>query len=208
MERGQYLQNKIEEKGYNVMTLSKASGVAYTTIRSMIERNLSNASIDNVIKICKTLGIRIEDLQNQIMDTVINDSSGLYHTKEVLELPIVGAVACGKGVLAYQDIEGYEKIPRDWVKGAEHFLLRAKGDSMINARINDGDLLLIRQQEGFEQGEIMVVIIDEEAVLKKIYKTDGNIMLQSENPKYPPRFITSESDIRIIGKLKMNLISY
>lgn len=119
-----------------------------------------------------------------------------------------GAISCGHGVLAEEDIEGYEDIPESWVRGGDHFLLRAKGDSMVNARIDDGDLLLIRKQETFENGEIMAVLVDGDAVLKRIYKTDGQIMLQSENTKYSPRFITDQSEIRLIGKLKMNLISY
>jgi len=65
MDRGERLKNIIEEKGYSVMSLSRESGVPYTTIRSMIERNLTNASIDNVIKICRVLGIDVESLIDQ-----------------------------------------------------------------------------------------------------------------------------------------------
>ena len=137
-----------------------------------------------------------------------NESSYLYNTDLLVKLPIVGTISCGNGIIAYEDIEGLKEVPRSWVKGSEHFLLRAKGDSMINARIEDGDLLLIRKQEIIENGEIAAVVVDDEAVLKRIYRTDGQIILQSENPKYPPKFINSQSDIRIIGKLKMNIISY
>lgn len=206
MKRGEYLEKKIDEKGFNVMTLSKASGVAYTTIRSMIERNLNNASIDSVIKICKVLGIRIEDFQNSTLNTA--ERNAPHFTKEVTELEIVGSICCGNGTYAFEDIQGTKEVPNSWIKGAEHFLLRADGDSMINARIYPGDLLLIRKQEDFEQGAIMAIMLGEEAVLKKIYRTDGSIMLQSENPNYPPKFLNDEEEIRIIGKLKMNLIEY
>lgn len=67
MDRGERLKNIIEEKGYSVMSLSRESGVPYTTIRSMIERNLTNASIDNVIKICRVLGIDVESLIDNAM---------------------------------------------------------------------------------------------------------------------------------------------
>lgn len=71
LKRGEFLLKVIEDKGFNVMSLSKASGVAYTTIRSMIERDLSNASIDNVLKICSVLGIKAEIFED--MDSYFND---------------------------------------------------------------------------------------------------------------------------------------
>jgi DNA-binding Xre family transcriptional regulator len=74
MSRGEDLMKVMEEKGFNVMSLSKASGVAYTTIRSMVERDLTNASIDNVLKICKVLGVKAESLNNPNSDTIEDDN--------------------------------------------------------------------------------------------------------------------------------------
>lgn len=121
-----------------------------------------------------------------------------------VKLPIVGTISCGNGVIAYEDIEGYEDVPRSWLNGGEYFFLRAKGDSMINARIMDGDLLLIRRQDDVENGDIAAVLIDGEAVLKRVYKTDDTIILQSENPAYKPIILRKDDmkNIRIIGKLK------
>lgn len=88
MKRGEFLLKMIEDKGFNVMSLSKASGVAYTTIRSMIERDLSNASIDNVLKICKVLGIKAESLAqpyqdiNEIESNHIVDTIAAHHDGE------------------------------------------------------------------------------------------------------------------------------
>ena len=122
-------------------------------------------------------------------------------------LPIAGKIACGNGQLAYQDIEGHEPTPKDWLNGGEYFYLRAKGDSMTGARIQDGDLLLIRKQPSVEEGEIAAVMINDEAKLKRVFYRNNTLILQSENPKYPPEVFT-EGDITIIGKLKkviMNL---
>jgi repressor LexA len=129
---------------------------------------------------------------------------------ETASLPIVGAISCGNGVVAYEDIEGYEDVPRSWINGSEYFFLRAKGDSMINARIMDGDLLLIRRQDDVENGEIAAVLIDGEAVLKRVYKTNGTIILQSENPKYQPIVLQKDNmkDVRIIGKLKKVVLNF
>lgn len=79
---------------------------------------------------------------------------------------------------------------------------------MINARIFDGDLLLIRQQPDIEDGEIAAVLIDNEAVLKRVFKREGVVLLQSENPKYPPIICDNSSKIKILGKLKRTIIIY
>lgn len=94
LNRGEYLTKVIEDKGFNVMSLSKASGVAYTTIRSMIERNLTNASIDNVLKICEVLDISVElfnktnieitDVSKDV-DTIAAHHEGHEWTEEELE---------------------------------------------------------------------------------------------------------------------------
>lgn len=127
---------------------------------------------------------------------------------EIVALPIVGSISCGNGIVAYENIEGYEKTPRDWLNGGEYFYLRAKGDSMINARIMDGDLLLIRRQDDVENGEIAAVWIDGEAVLKRVFKSNGSVILQSENPKYPPIILDGSKDVRIIGKLKKVVLNF
>lgn len=84
MNRGEYLEKIIEEKGHTVMSLSRASGVAYTTLRSMIERDLKNASIDNVIKICKVLGIKADDLSEEKYSGSIIDLSTNKRPKDNL----------------------------------------------------------------------------------------------------------------------------
>lgn len=127
-----------------------------------------------------------------------------------VKLPIVGAISCGNGAIAYEDIEGYEEVPRSWLNGGEYFFLRARGDSMINARIMNGDLLLIRRQNDVENGEIAAVLIDGEAVLKRVYKTNDTIILQSENPMYKPIILNKNDmkDVRIIGKLKKVVLNF
>lgn len=159
----------------------------------------------------------INDRVIAIADALSIDPALLYEGTDIVEpveeltkLPIVGAVSCGNGMLAYQEIEGYEEVPTSWLNGGEYFFLRAKGDSMINARIMDGDLLLIRRQEDVDSGEIAAVLIDDEIVLKRVYKTNGTIILQSENPKYQP-IVVQKSDmknVRIIGKLKKVVLNF
>ena len=139
-----------------------------------------------------------------------NEIKGPKNHIYFVKLPIVGTISCGNGVIAYEDIEGYEDVPSSWLNGGEYFFLRAKGDSMINARIMDGDLLLIRRQDDVENGDIAAVLIDGEAVLKRVYKTNDTIILQSENPAYKPIILNKNDmkDVRIIGKLKKVVLNF
>lgn len=159
---------------------------------------------------------RLKDLSKALDVSVAQLTEGAYAylgaeptESDNISLPIVGKISCGVGGVAYQNIEGYEVTPRSWINGGEYFYLRAKGDSMIEARIHNGDLLLIRRQEEVEDGEIAAVMIGDEAMLKKVYKQGGTLILQSANPEYPPIIRGADNDerIRIIGKLKKIVIS-
>lgn len=116
------------------------------------------------------------------------------------KLPILGIIASGQPLLALENIIGYEYVSSD-VRA--DFCLRVKGDSMNNAKINDSDIVFIRQQPDVENGEIAVVIIDsEEATLKRVFKYPGAIALRSENPNYNELVFDKKSfkNVSIIGK--------
>ena len=116
------------------------------------------------------------------------------------KVPRLGRIACGSPILADQNIETYDAVP-DYVTC--DFTLVCKGDSMINARIFDGDIVCIRQQPEVENGEIAAVLIDtEEATLKRVKLFEDHISLEPENPMYKPLVFWNEdmNRIRIIGK--------
>ena len=119
--------------------------------------------------------------------------------KSSKRIPIVGTIAAGVPILAQQNIEGYEYVPNDL---NVDFCLRVKGDSMINARILDGDLVFIRQQPDVETGEIAAVMIDDEATLKRVYKINGTVILRPENPNYHEQVYSKKDmkDVSILGK--------
>ena len=214
MEKARIITKLIEEAGYSKRAFAEKIGIPPTTLQSMLSRGIGKASVDNVIKVCKGLGITtdiLDELATQKLNdkhSLVKDSEAQYSLSNLIKLPIVGSISCGAGILAYEDIEGYKEVPKSWITSEEHFFLRAKGDSMINARIEDGDLLLIKKQETFDNGEIMAVLVEDEAYLKRIYRTDGSLFLQSENPKYQPMILNADSKVRIIGKLKTNFIEY
>ena len=109
------------------------------------------------------------------------------------ELPVLGEIACGVPKFANEDRGSYVDAGTD-VKA--DFCLKAKGDSMINARIHDGDVVFIRQQPEVENGEIAAVAVDDEATLKRFYRDEetGTITLVSENPTYAPMVFTKDSE--------------
>lgn len=115
------------------------------------------------------------------------------------KVPLIGTIACGEPILATENIENIIDIPEDI---RADFALRCKGDSMINARIFDGDIVYIRQQQTVENGEIAAVLIEDEATLKRMRLYDDHISLEPENPQYRPLVYWGEemNGIRILGK--------
>lgn len=119
------------------------------------------------------------------------------------KIPLVGTIAAGRPILAQETFEGCEYVPENL---SIDFCLRVKGDSMVGARILDGDIVYVRKQPEVENGEIAVVIIDnEEATLKRVYRVDSSIILRAENPNFPDRVFSKKEAkiINIIGKAVM-----
>ena len=118
---------------------------------------------------------------------------------EMRKIPLIGTISCGAPILATQNIEEYVSIPKNI---SADFVLTCKGDSMINARIFDGDVVYIRQQPTVDSGEIAAVLIDNEATLKRVQLFDDHIILQPENPMYKPLAFWGEemNTVRILGK--------
>jgi repressor LexA len=194
------LDKLMDERSLSRMGVAKGSGVPYTTIVNFYEKGTENIKLSTLRKLA--------DFFNVSLDYLVDDDeeSRKAPSMELVSLPVVGRISCGNGLIALQEIEGYEPTPKEWVNGGEYFYLKAKGDSMIGARINDGDLLLIRKQADVEDGEIAAVVVNDEAVLKRVYKTNGSLILQSENAKYHPIIVT-DGKVQIVGKLKKIVIN-
>lgn len=126
-----------------------------------------------------------------------------------VSVPILGTVRAGAPQIAVEGIEGYCLIDPEWTRKTPCFLLRVKGDSMIEAHILEGDLALIRPQPNAEQGEIVVALVDGEATLKRFYRDKGLIRLQPENSTMAPIIIKDgEAETVIIGKLMKVIRSF
>ncbi len=118
--------------------------------------------------------------------------------REVANIPLIGSVAAGQPILAQENIENYFPVPVDLIPNQETFILKVKGESMINAGILDGDHIIVAQQETADNGDIVVALLDDSATVKRFYREDSQIRLQPENDAMDPIYAT---DVQILGKV-------
>ena len=128
---------------------------------------------------------------------IIDDNFNLTR-REVVNVPIIGQVAAGQPLLAVENIENYFPIPTEFMPNAETFMLKVKGDSMINAGIFDGDKILVQKQPDAQNGDIVVALVDDSATVKTFYKEDGHYRLQPENDTMDPIIV---NECSILGKV-------
>jgi repressor LexA len=123
--------------------------------------------------------------------------------EQTVEVPILGRIAAGQPLLATEQVEGTLTLPRAWVRGEEVFLLRVSGESMAPLLL-PGDLVMVRVQPRVSRGEIAVVLVDEEATVKRVYEEAGGLVLKGDNPEFAPlRFAPEEAAelVQILGKV-------
>jgi repressor LexA len=121
---------------------------------------------------------------------------------QILSIPIVGRVQAGEPIFAVENIDGYINLDRSLVSSGDVFLLRVRGDSMIEAHIQDGDFALVKPQPNAENGEIVVALIEDEATIKRIFQKRDLIRLEPANPKMEPIVVKKgEKKVTIVGKV-------
>ena len=128
----------------------------------------------------------------------IMDESFQSVRTEMASIPIVGTVAAGQPILAQENIEGYFPIPVDMVPNAETFVLRVKGDSMINVGIYNGDNIFVEKCNTARNGDTVVALVDDSATVKTYYKENGHYRLQPENDSMEPIIV---DHVDILGKV-------
>ena len=196
-----YLRRK---RGFSQEYIAAKMGYkSYTTIQKW-EMGTSEPPLKKLSQLSGILSADMDamvhiDLEAQDMEDSTPLPAGLIPLPGTKVVPLLGDIACGTPILAEENILDYITMPD---KYSGNFALRCKGDSMINARIFDGDIVYIRQQPEIENGEIAAVMIDGEATLKRFYKYTDKIVLRAENPIYRDLVYTEEEyhNISIIGK--------
>ncbi|MBO6065007.1 MAG: transcriptional repressor LexA [Lachnospiraceae bacterium] len=128
---------------------------------------------------------------------IIDDEFNLAK-REVVNVPMVGTITAGQPILAVESIENFFPIPAEFMPNAETFMLRVKGDSMVNVGIFDGDQILVERRNTARNGEIVVALIDDSATVKTFYKEKGHYRLQPENDYMDPIIV---DHVEILGKV-------
>ena len=128
----------------------------------------------------------------------ILDESFNFTRREMVNVPMVGRVAAGEPLLAEQNVENYFPIPMEFMPNNQTFMLRVKGDSMINVGIFDGDLVLVEQRQTDRNGEVIVALVEDGATVKRFFKEEGVFRLQPENDALDPIIV---KEVQILGKV-------
>ncbi len=196
------LKNRRKELGLTLSQIADKMGVSEATVQRWESGNIKNLRQERIGPLAEVLQVSPAYLMGweDAEPPAPPRPSNVQPMPLVYQVPRLGTIACGDPLLADQNIEAYDAIP-DYVQC--DFTLLCKGDSMINARIFDGDIVCIRRQPEVENGEIAAVLIDsEEATLKRVKRYDDRLILEPENPMYKPLVFWGEemNSVRILGK--------
>lgn len=194
-----------ENKGLSQDELAKKTGYTSRSSIAKIEKGEVDLPRSKIIAFAEAL----DTTPGYLMGWTDIPSSPENETKHfdnifpisAKKFPLLGEIACGEPIFANEDRESYVMAGTDI---DADFCLKANGDSMIGARIFDGDIVFIKKTDTVDNGEVAAVIIDDEVLLKRFYyfPSENLLTLQSENPKYPPKNYTNEQldHIRVLGK--------
>ena len=182
-----YIQEEIQVRGYapSVREIGEAVGLKSTsTVHGHLTRLEKKGLLHRDAMKPRAMGLtqtNAEDAENM-----------------VCQIPIVGRVAAGQPILAEESVEDFMALPVDFVGDGEHFVLRVRGDSMIQAGIFHDDYIVVRKQQHANNGEIVVALVEDEATVKRYFKENGHFRLQPENDAMEPIIVPT---VTIIGKV-------
>ncbi len=182
-----YIKQEILNKGYP------------PTVRDICEavRLKSTSSVHSHLESLEKNGYIRRDPTKPRAIEIIDDNFNLTR-REVVNVPMVGRVAAGEPILAVENIDSYFPIPAEFMPNAESFMLKVKGESMINAGIMDGDQILVERCNSARNGDMVVALVDDSATVKTFYKEADHIRLQPENDTMDPIIVP---DCEILGKV-------
>ena len=182
-----YIKDEILERGFPpaVREICQAVGLKST---SSVHSHLESLEKNGYIRRDPTKPRAIE---------ILDESFNMLR-REMVNVTVVGTVAAGQPILAEQNIDSYFPIPSEYMPNEQSFILKVKGESMVNAGILDGDSVLVMQQTTARNGDIVVALIEDSATVKTYYKENGHYRLQPENDTMDPIIV---DDCKILGKV-------
>lgn len=187
-----FISKKIKESGYppSIREIASAVGLSSSaTVHSHLKKLEEKGYIKRNQSKSRAISLMAEQ-KDEIIDRGFNN---------LVYVPVVGNIAAGRPILADENIKDYFPLTSDFVKGKkEVFILHVRGDSMVNAGILDRDYIIVRKQNNAINGEIIVALLEDEATVKRFFKTDKNIKLMSENDYMEPVVV---NDVKILGKV-------
>ncbi len=195
-------QGKITAKQQEILAFIKETilNKGYPpTVREICEavRLKSTSSVHSHLETLEHNGyIRRDPTKPRAME-ILDDGFGLAR-RELVQVPVVGTVAAGQPILAEENIEDYFPVPANILPNSQTFMLRVKGDSMVNAGIFEGDQIIVEQTSIADNGDIVVALIDDSATVKRFFKEDGYYRLQPENDSMEPIIV---SHMEVLGKV-------
>lgn len=188
----------LEEKGIKQTWLADKLNKSYNMVNSYVQ-NRRQPSLDDLYKIADVLGVEAKQLlMTGLQRSKLNE--GAITNAHTIKIPLLGTVACGTPIFAEENIEAFIPVSDKFIKPSNrYFILRAFGDSMDEVGIDDGDLVLIRQQNTACEGDKVVALIDDEVTIKEFHFGNNMIILKprSKNSKHQPIVLTS--DFRVQG---------
>lgn len=196
METHENIKRLRESLGLSQETLAEKVGYKDRSSIAKIESGLVDLSQSKIALFASALNVTPAQLMGLDTPPLPNN---ILPIPKMQKIPLLGTIACGEPILAVENFDGDVDVPE---KIHADFALRCKGDSMINARIFDGDIVYIRQCDSVDDGQIAAVLIDDEATLKRVHLYKDHISLEPENPQYRPivRWGEEMNEVRIIGK--------
>lgn len=190
------IKEKRLEKNLTMKELADKVGVSEATISRWESGEISNMKHKGIISLSNVLDIEPNDLMGWESD--YSNISNIIPLDAARKIPILGRIACGEPIFAEENFEGYF-IADASIKAS--FILRAKGDSMIDANIHDGDLVFIKKDFEIINGNIYAVLIEEEATLKRVNRLGEKFILNPANSNYEPIILDGSKESMILGEM-------
>lgn len=199
MSIGERIKKRRQELNLSVedvaKVLNKNRATVYRYESDEIE-NMPTSVLEPLSKILNTTPAYLMGWEDENSDPILENIPGIITPVKLKKIPILGTIACGNPILAEENYDGYFMIDENLPYS--DFVLRAKGDSMIDANIHEGDLVFFRKQNDVDNGTIAAVLIDDEATLKRVNKSNGTLILQPCNTNYNPIIINKSDNKKVL----------